>query len=72
MAISIVPGSFVSIITAGRHQPIKDIGKIFPQSWLEFDRTHRSRASHIKYVSGTNTDSTFRNDRTDFRRDVLK
>ena len=53
VAVAIVPGLFVAVIAAGRDQLIQNGRHIRAQTWLEFDRTDDSGASHIEHVNNT-------------------
>ena len=50
MAIAIVPGAFVTVISAGWYQAVEHAGQVFLQAWLKLDRAHRRRAAHGEHV----------------------
>src|SRR5438270_13120437 len=56
MAVAIVPGLFMAIVTAGRKKLVEDLREIFLKPWLEFYRADCAGAAHIKDICHAGTD----------------
>ena len=50
MAVAVVPGPLVAVVTARRDQAIQHFGQVALQTRLELDRADRRRAAHTGHL----------------------
>src|SRR6266852_9299866 len=71
VAVSIMPGLLVAVITAGRNELVQNCRQILLQARLEFNRTKRCRTSYVEDMHQPSFDSGRVYDRGQLFREVM-